>query len=180
MFDAIKAWGPGHKRFVAVGLALTILLQLSVLAVEDLSSVWPLWYGQPVLLRTEPVDPRSLFRGNYVRLNYRISRLDGALAGEPFKRNEVAYVSLEQQGKYHVATGIYREAPGGTFIRGRISPFGADYRFQYGIEAYFMPREKALQAQSAVRQKEAWAEVYLLDNGRAAITRLICEGGCEP
>jgi hypothetical protein len=29
---------------------------------------WPLWTGQPVLLRVAPLDPRDPFRGEYVRL----------------------------------------------------------------------------------------------------------------
>jgi uncharacterized membrane-anchored protein len=47
---------------------------------------WTLNTGTPVVLQTEPVDPRSLFMGDYARLAYPINRLrlDGetALGGE--------------------------------------------------------------------------------------------------
>lgn len=169
-----------NKKLLGVGLLLTLLLQLSVLGTEYLSSIWPLKYGQPVLLKTEPVDPRSLFRGNYVRLGYGITNLDGALAEEPFRRHQVIYVALEPQGRYHVASKASHEPPEqGPFIRGRVLWAGSErIRVAYGIEAYFMPKQKALAAQAAVRSKEAWAQVYLLDNGKAAIADLVCEGGC--
>ncbi len=36
---------------------------------------WPLWTGQSVLLPVTPVDPRDLFRGEYVRLATPATRL---------------------------------------------------------------------------------------------------------
>ncbi len=181
MFKASETVALPRKKYLLLGLALTLLLQLGVLATEYLSSIWPLRYGQPVLLKTEPVDPRSLFRGNYVRLNYTISQIDAQLADAPFRRHEVAYVALQPQGRYHVASALLHQPPAqGPFIRGRIRWGGGDrYWIDYGIEAYFMPKEKALAAQSAVREKEAWAQVFLLDNGRAAIAELLCDGGCR-
>lgn len=169
-----------NRWLLGAGLLLTLLLQLGVLGTEYLSSVWPLKYGQPVLLKTEPIDPRSLFRGNYVRLNYAISSVDKSLAEQPFRRHEVVYVALKPEGRYHVASALLHEPPEqGPFIRGRVRWTGGNYRIDYGIEAFFMPKKKALEAQAAVREKEAWAQVYLLESGRAAIADLLCEGGCS-
>lgn len=174
MFEVIKNWTPGNRRFVAIGLALTIGLQGLVLATEYLSSVWPLWFGTPISLQTTPIDPRSLFRGNYVRLNYAISAIDQDINTAAFKRGEVAYVSLRQQGELHVASGLHRTPPdAGLFIRGRIANSAPPWRLRYGIEAYFMPKEKALRAERAVSDG-ARAQVYLLGNGKAAIARLLC------
>lgn len=172
---------PVNKKLLGFGLLLTLVLQLGVLGTEYLSSIWPMKFGEPVLLKTEPIDPRSLFRGNYVRLNYSISQVDAALAPEPFRTHQQVYLTLKQEGKYHVADKLLHEPPEqGPVIRGRIRWANDQfYRIDYGIEAFFMPRQKALAAQSAVREKEAWAEVYLLDSGKAAIADLICEGGCQ-
>jgi uncharacterized membrane-anchored protein len=54
--------------------------------------------GERVLLRTVPVDPRDIFRGDYVRLNYDISTLDlDRLEGDDkFVRNENVYVVLRK------------------------------------------------------------------------------------
>jgi len=179
-FETTNKPALGGKRLIGAGLLLTLLLQLAVLGTEYLGSIWPLKYGQPVLLKTEPIDPRSLFRGNYVRLNYSISSVDGDLAAQPFRRHEVVYVALKPEGRYHVADALLHEPPEqGPFIRGRVRWAGSEiYRIDYGIEAFFMPKRKALAAQQAVREKEAWAQVYLLDSGKAAIADLLCEGGC--
>lgn len=177
MFSVIKSWTPLNKRFLAIGLALTISLQMMILATEYLSSVWPLWFGTPVTLKTAPIDPRSLFRGNYVRLNYDISTIDKALTKERFKRGEVGYVTLKKKQDYYIATGLYHEKPSsGMCIRGRVNRDGSRYRMKYGIEAYFMPRKKALSAERSLRQG-ADAEVYLLESGKAAIAKLNCKSG---
>ena len=57
---------------------------------------WTLAVGTPVILETQPVDPRSLFRGDYVRLNYTINTLDSAKypALSSMERGDVIYLSL--------------------------------------------------------------------------------------
>lgn len=176
MFKAIKKWTPANRQFLVIGLTLTISAQMLMLATEYLSSVWPLWFGTPVILKTAPIDPRSLFRGNYVRLNYDISNINKNLTQENFKRSEVGYVTLKEEGVF-IATGLHREKPkSGVYIRGRIASVGSGYRMKYGIEAYFMPKEKALKAERSVRQG-ATAEVYLLSSGKAAIAKLNCKSG---
>jgi uncharacterized membrane-anchored protein len=177
MFKAMKNWTPANKKFLVFGLTLTISAQMLILATEYLSSVWPIWFGTPVILKTAPVDPRSLFRGNYVRLNYDISSIDEGLTEEQFKRGEVGYVTLKEKEGVFVATGLKREKPeSGVFIRGRVMNVRGRYRMKYGIEAYFMPKKKALEAEKSVRQG-ANAVVYLLNSGKAAIAELNCISG---
>lgn len=177
MFKVLNNWTPANKRFLALGLSLTITAQMVVLATEYLSSVWPLWFGSPVILKTAPVDPRSLFRGNYVRLNYDISNINKDLTSEHFKNNEVGYVTLKEEEGVFIATGLHREKPkSGVYIRGRVKGEDSGYRMKYGIEAYFMPKEKALKAERSVRQG-ANAEVFLLDSGKSAIAKLNCISG---
>jgi uncharacterized membrane-anchored protein len=180
MYRGYEKWTPANNRFLAIGLTLTISAQLVVLATEYFSSVWPLWFGSAVILKTAPVDPRSLFRGNYVRLNYDISFIDKELTSERFKNNEVAYVSLKEEDGVFIATGLYHEKPRtGVFIRGRVKVLDSGYRMRYGIEAYFMPKKKALETERSVRQG-ATAEIFLLDSGKSAIAALHCnEGACQ-
>jgi uncharacterized membrane-anchored protein len=75
-------------RWVFAALAL----QLAVLLIMAVPREWALHFGKVVLLRTAPVDPRDVMRGDYVRLNYDISTVprercrDGlaaAMAGNP-------------------------------------------------------------------------------------------------
>jgi len=175
MFDSMKHLTPTNKRFLLKGLTLTILFQLTVLATEYIYSVWPLWFGTPIALKTAPVDPRSLFRGNYVFLNYDVSMVSKVMGDNSFKQGEVVYVSLKRDDQYFVATSLHRSKPeSGTFIRGRIySIVGSNYRIKYGIEAYFMPKAKAQKVQKDIGQG-ATATIYLLNSGKAAISKLHC------
>jgi len=80
--------------------------------------------GERVLLRTAPVDPRDIFRGDYVNLQYDISTLDldGLGAKGSFKPNEKVYVLLEknQEGVF-TAVSVNRGLPSGKrFIQGRV------------------------------------------------------------
>ena len=80
--------------------------------------------GERILLRTAPVDPRDIFRGDYVSLRYDISTLDldGLGAKGSFKSNEKVYVLLEknQEGIFNPVS-VSREPPSGKrFIQGRV------------------------------------------------------------
>lgn len=113
--------------------------------------------GEPVLLETQPVDPRSLFRGDYVRLNYNINSiaLDELAGDDEFKQHETVFVVLESDGTYHQAVSVHHEMPesGSTVIKGTVryvqggrwnpdTQQREDGRFldvKYGIENYFVP-----------------------------------------
>lgn len=61
--------------------------------------------GTEVILKTEPVDPRDLFRGDYVVLNYEISTLDleEIPVEDPyFEYNDRIYLVLELENGYGV------------------------------------------------------------------------------
>ncbi len=79
--------------------------------------------GEKILLKTAPVDPRDLFRGDYVNLSYDISTIDlGALnIKESFKPNEKVYVILNKKPDgIFVLQSLSKERPGGgKFIQGR-------------------------------------------------------------
>src|SRR3989344_3670842 len=61
------------KVFLFIGL-----FWLAIFAVFIASKESVLRGGQEVLLQTVPVDPRDIFRGDYVTLRYEISTLDQA------------------------------------------------------------------------------------------------------
>ncbi|MGI2259840.1 GDYXXLXY domain-containing protein [Shewanella sp. GXUN23E] len=168
-------------RWLKWGMVLTIILQLGVLAVEYISSVWPLWFGQPVMLTTAPVDPRSLFRGNYVRLNYDISTVPRAMAQEDFKVGQPVYLSLNIDGKQARPLRLSATPPAtGTYLRGRVRGMGDPYRLEFGIEALFLPKDKAIKADTLLRDKSVSARILVLDNGRAALDTLYCgDKPCE-
>lgn len=106
-------------KFIAL-----VLLQALLLAGIAGYRQWWVATGTRVLLRTEPVDPRDLFRGDYVQLTYGITNLDIDQLGarEDFRRNERVYVLLQRE-----ADGTYRPTAlrtigpaSGTYIQGRV------------------------------------------------------------
>ena len=56
-------------RALVAALVLQVLVLLGLLGYAR----YPVWFGKEVVLRTVPVDPRDLLRGNYARLRYDIS-----------------------------------------------------------------------------------------------------------
>lgn len=88
--------------------------------------------GTEVLLKTVPVDPRDLLRGDYVILNYEIS--ERPRSGE-FQNDETVYVVLEpDKDNVAHALNISKQKPSnGLFIKGRVGR-----TIKYGIESYFV------------------------------------------
>lgn len=146
---------------IKLGLIAALVFQLLVLTGMYALAALPLWTGSEIRLKTIPVDPRSLFRGNYARLRYDISQVEADLlpGSEDLRNGEVVYTAL-RPGKddiYEFA-GISLTPPdSGAYLRGRIANHQyvkkrTYLRIKYGIEAFFAPKEKALALEKALRQ----------------------------
>lgn len=161
------------KKQMVYALIAAIALQITVLLMEYAGAVHPLMTGTEIKLKVIPVDPRSLFRGNYARLNYEISNINlNLLAREP-RMNEVVYVTLKvnDEGLY-VADGVSFEKPEtGLFMRGRASHWGGQ-RVRYGIEAFFAPKEKALKLEKDLRTGGV-AVVMVAKNGKSILKDIV-------
>lgn len=138
-------------------LAIVVGLQTLVLVTMIGMKQWTLSTGTPIVLETRPIDPRSLFRGDYVRFNYAISRLDlEELGGDKaFRPHDRIYVVLEQGERYWKPISVHRSrpevGPGQVAIKGEIwsiwprqsrqaQPDAEQYlHVRYGIENYFVP-----------------------------------------
>ncbi len=165
-----------------IAILLAIAAQVAVLGGMLVNASLPLWTGTEVKLRTVPVDPRSLFRGNYARLNYDISRLPvGTLAEyESLRPNEVVYVTLRQNpnGIYEFEAASLTKPEAGVFIKGRYrgirrapnqNNIATDIDIEYGIEAYFAPVEEALELERTLRSSGAIAHVMVSRGGKPAL-----------
>jgi len=162
-------------RATITGLVLVSMLQIGILGFEYLGAVYPLWSDVSVKLKTVPVDPRSLFRGNYAQLRYEISRLPAALyqGSRPLRENERVYVTLDKgEDGIFTARAVLLEPPvDGRFVRGRVKSHWRtkdEIHITYGIEAFFAPKHEALALERTIRSG-AFAEVGLASNGKAAL-----------
>lgn len=174
-----------NKKLILAGLSAVVVFQVLILAGEYLNAVYPLWTGKEVKLKTVPIDPRSLFRGNYARLNYAISRISSRDITGPdntttsLRNHEIVYVKLKQVADgYYVYDGASLAPPTtGVFIRGRIQvprwqSTPTHYRVKYGIEAYFAPKDKALALEKELRGG-AVATIMLAANGKAGLKAVL-------
>ena len=128
-----------------------VVLQVVVLAYMAGEREYILKRGQEIHLRTAPIDPRDLFRGDYVRLNYEISRiasdsLKDAEHLDGLKIGDKLFVSLREgtYGLYEFADARPQKPDGGLYLTGR-TPYpnrvlrpGNQIWLRYGIEAYFV------------------------------------------
>lgn len=100
--------------------------------------------GKEVLLKTVPVDPRDLLRGDYVILNYEIAQLPVKYSRE---KNQTVYVLLktDKDNVAHIQEILNSKPKKGLYIKGKtgmcpttIPFFRTGSCIQYGIENYFV------------------------------------------
>jgi uncharacterized membrane-anchored protein len=180
-------------RYILAALALCALILAAVVQRAGiLRSV------QEVRLEVVPVDPRALFRGDYVIFNFRIGTVDmpkGATT-TVFTRGQQVFVTLrpdESNKSRAVAISAERPAVSGTdiVISGFVSspstcPLSEtgtrDCRagnravdVRYGLESYFVPQGEGKKIeQTAKARLEVVAAVA--PSGQAAIKRLLIDG----
>ncbi len=168
---------------IAAGLVAAIAFQLVVLVGMVVNAALPLWTGTEIHVKTVPVDPRSMFRGNYARLGYEFGSLpEGALRGvKGLHPGEVVYVSLEPgDDDEYVLAGASLERPAeGVFLRGRLATGTAPYRVRFGIEAFFAPKEKALELERELRNGGI-AVLMVAASGRAALKDVVPDPNPAP
>ncbi len=142
--------------------------------------------GTTVLLQNVPVDPRDLFRGDYVVLRYEVSTVEGYYYGQ-YAQGDTVYVPL-----------IRTESPGGdatwktagyltvepepgweVFLKGKVADVAARQdgvariTVEYGIEQYFVPEATGHEIETA---RDVKAEVAVDGFGHAVIKQLIVDG----
>lgn len=180
-------------------IGLLLALQLTALAAMVADKQWTLNTGTPVVLQTEPVDPRSMFMGDYARLNYGIShlQLDGetALGGDKdFKRHDTVWVALKPEADGAKAVSVHHQrsdiAPGLLALKGEaqsVNDFAWDrvnnkslkqrtLEVRYGIEQYYVQEGSGGQIERP-RGGEKVAILAAIDaRGKAGILAVLLDG----
>jgi len=170
-----------------------LIFQIVVLAGMLANKLYPIWTGQEVKLAVYPVDPRSMFRGNYTRLKYKMTRVQKSDLGfyndERPKVGDFVYVVLKEKKGIYVPDKYSMEVPkSGMFIRGRVDfaySYNGEIWLKFGIESYFTTKRKALAIEKAIRKGWSWgtedgkeekipgvAVLRIASNGKASIVDL--------
>ena len=189
-YDRALTWCRDRRRAL---LIVTGVFQVTILAAMVAIHAAPLVVGETIVLRVEPVDPRDLFRGDYVTLAYAINRVPPeGITGIPEAQKEpsyngprrepeeqTVYVSLEPEadGRHWHATRFSTQRPAtGEFIRGvyRRYVWGPG-RLYYGIEAFYVPEGTGRKYEEATRSRHLVAEIALAPWGQAKLRSLRIE-----
>lgn len=166
-----------------IRILIVVALQTAALAYMIVDRQAMLNSAQVVTLKVVPIDPNDMFRGEYVILNYDISRLDLAkLDGDDtMSYGEVVFVTLVPDGQTWKAVAINRERPsevqGGIALRGKTDWVdGASgvttpqhIGVNFGIESYFVPQGTGKIIEDEARKGELSVDVAIDADGRGAI-----------
>ena len=126
--------------------------------------------GREITLQTAPVDPRSLFQGDYAILDYEIAEIPAHLAGHP--AGGAVYVILVECGDVWCAAQHTRSQPesADVYIRGVIS---VNRRLDFGIDTYFVPEGTG---HIIERAQDVKVVISLDDRGQAVIKNVLVDG----
>lgn len=164
------------KRYL---ISIVIILQLIFLSSMILFHQVKLKKAKYILLETVPYDPKSIFRGHYVDLRYKISTLPVKLLKDvelkDLKGADELFVILEKKDKYWEAKGVYQNKPKDkpvVFVRGRLPNYmyhsaatQKNIRLEYGIEAFFLNEVAAKDVEDAGRRLP-WRQRQRLEKER--------------
>lgn len=173
----------------ALAFAIVALVQTVVLGFMVFERVRLLKTGREITLPIIPVDPRDLFKGEYVRLGYTIGTLRaGLLEGPAPEPNVPFYVTLENKGgdawqAVKVTSAMPNEtSPDRIVLSGRTAyrwstknPEAQQFA-RYGIESYFVPEGQGKRLEDLAREKKLAALLAVDRGGNAAIKGLIIDG----
>jgi uncharacterized membrane-anchored protein len=110
--------------------------------------------GTAVLLETQPVDPRDLLAGDFIRLNYKISDVPSQFFTPPISAKPHAgttvFVALAKRGRFYevarASTGSLDPAIGEVVLHGLVEsrPWQSPevVHLEYGLERYYVPEGK--------------------------------------
>lgn len=179
---------PQRVRRFWIAAVIVALMQTIILGymIESRASI--LAHGAEVLLKTAPVDPRDLLRGEYVTLNYEISRVPVSTltGGMPAAtRNNVLSVRLQKQddGYWGIAESSFSVLPAkeGTVVLKSLPlaylPVAGldDISVDYGIERYYLPEGRGHDVETTPNSRVAVA-VRVSSGGEGQIRSLLVDG----
>lgn len=180
-------------------IILLVTVQIAALAAMVADKQWTLNTGTPVVLQTEPVDPRSMFMGDYARLAYSISRLrlDGetALGGDKdFTRHDTVWVALKPDPEGAKAVSVHHQrsaiAPGLLALKGEVQYLN-EYEWdratgksvkqrtlqvRYGIEQYYVQEGTGRQVERPQGGEKVSIRVAIDARGKAGILAVLFDG----
>ena len=179
---------------------LVVLFQVLVLGGMFAKAFYPMIVGTPIKLKVLPIDPRDLFRGNYVNLRYNFSQIDldsvkndidsATLANLNYGDELFLELALDENKEFYETIGIWKESnkksnPNSVILKviaDENPHYGSYINIKAGIESFFTKKENALSLENKMRQNWSfdpnreeyivWSEVYVTDEGAVRMSTI--------
>lgn len=178
---------------IAALVSACVLIGTLAVMIESRASI--LRHGEEIVLKTAPVDPRDLMRGDYVRLRYEdISTVDIAVitgqwpekdrmaplwltlvAGEDGLA-DVIEVSTERPSTRAEGEVVLKSKPERLRAASKSGARTGSYNLTFGIERYYVPEGEGLEIEKARNQERTTVAVRVSEDGEAQIARLMIDG----
>jgi uncharacterized membrane-anchored protein len=149
-----------------IAVAIGLLLQILAVSAVFLPAIYRLQTGTQATLRTVPVDPRSVLRGDYVILSYEAG--NGLPLDWPY--DKPVYVVLEPKGEIFERVRLSETQP--TLLPGQICLRGSPQynRVEFGdIAQYFVPEGEGRFLEQAQNTHRLYVEISVDANCRAVV-----------
>ncbi len=180
------------KKYLVIIFASIQVLIITIMIVK---SLFPLVTGKPVIMLIEARDPRDIFRGDYVVLNYSFNSInfeDDSINNyldttKQYKYGDNVFIELEKRDKYYFPISIYDKMPDDSKIYMK-STIQSDYtvstnHYNYislksGIESYYTNSEQAKELENYMlsinsdREKKLEIVIMIADNGSCRIKEI--------
>ncbi|MGY5811966.1 GDYXXLXY domain-containing protein [Rhizobium sp. LEGMi198b] len=182
------------SRRMWIAAIIVAVLQTAILGYMVGERAWGLRSGVEVLLKTAPIDPRDLLRGDYVTLNYDISRVpvSTVIGGIPTenRKNQILSVRLKKQddGYWGIVessfgalepkpdTVVLKSLPFDYFAYSDSAPSHATIWVTYGIERYYVPEGDGRTIEDARNHDRVAIAARVSSDGAAHIRSLLLDG----
>lgn len=171
---------------------IVTLIPVIILLGMTIQPLLALFWGQEILLETEPIDPRDIFRGDYVRLNYKINQIEVSKgdqdllqkidSSESYQklRNKTIYVAIKKVGDYYSVDFVSLSKPKNQlFITGkyRYNQIGLRDRedfmnVDYSLDRFFVPENTGRDLENLARKGQLVAKVKVF-NGYSLLVDVV-------
>ena len=166
-----------ERKVLLIAAAAQLVILVAMIALRAI----PLVTGQTVLVKVAPVDPRDLFRGDYVILSYDFSRVSQEEIDGISDKERGSWKKLEGRAVYVPlvpdSNGVHMRAgkatvvkpAAGLFLKGHMKRYGS---VEFGIEAYYVQEGAGRRYELAIRDRQLSAELAVTSSGQAALRGL--------
>lgn len=165
---------------------VVFLVQFLILISMTIQPIMTSVLGTEILIKTQPFDPRDVFRGDYVQLSYEINDIPLNLLDEEILKlrqgkeeysafedlfGKKLYVILKKEDKFYSVDKVTLEKPKeGVFLKGKLAYSLWDetkqgnvtgIRVEYTLDKYFVPENTGKNLEEVARKGEVVAKVKI-------------------